>query len=195
MGVAIHGAVDDVDRVGAQEEIDEGRARAFPAVELVLAHQIDEVVLLGRCQCSEGFAELGLAGALDRTERRAIKIRVRRSYIHDARFEQRLLRRNRKLLIDEIDDARVLGAGNERLAHGAQRGRLFGGESSQRNVLRLRLAWCQQNFGAADRKRERADGRALHEGAPLNLVHDFSSRESKFAGVMAAVWNRSKFNA
>src|SRR6202451_3634069 len=75
MGVAIHGAVDHVDRVGAEEEIDERRARAFPAVELVLAHEIDEVVLLGRRQSGEGFAELGLARAFDGAERRAIKIR------------------------------------------------------------------------------------------------------------------------
>jgi len=110
-------------------------------------------------------------------ERRAIKIRVRRPHVHDARLEQRLLGGNRKLLIDEIDDAGVLGAGNQRLAHGAQRGRLFGVKRAQRNVLRLRLPGRQHDLGAADGKRQRADGRALHEGAPLNLVHDFSSRD------------------
>src|ERR1700675_2780560 len=78
MGVAIHGAVDDVDRVGAKEEIDERRARALPAVELVLAHQVDEIVLLAGAEGCESFAEFGLAGALDRAERGTIKVRVRR---------------------------------------------------------------------------------------------------------------------
>jgi hypothetical protein len=38
-------------------------------------------------------------------------------------------------------------------------------------VLRARLARREHDVGIADRKRERADWRASHEGAPLNLVH------------------------
>src|SRR5580704_2139327 len=69
MGVAIHGAVDHVDRIGAQQKVNKARARTFPAVELVLAHQVDEIVLLGRRQGGEGPAEFGLARALDRAQR------------------------------------------------------------------------------------------------------------------------------
>src|SRR5271170_2509874 len=69
MGVAVHGAVDDVDRVGAHEEINEGRAGALPVVELVLAHQIDEVVLFGGGEgCKAAAAIFGLARTVDGAE-------------------------------------------------------------------------------------------------------------------------------
>src|SRR6516162_4477599 len=54
--VALHGAVDHVDRVRAQHEIDEPARRALPAVDLVLPHQVDEVVLIGRGQRREAPA-------------------------------------------------------------------------------------------------------------------------------------------
>src|SRR5215469_14804749 len=75
LGVAVHGAVDDVDRVGAQQEIDEGRARPLPAFELVLTHAVDEGMLRGGVEVGEAaLAVVRLAGALDRAERRAIEI-------------------------------------------------------------------------------------------------------------------------
>src|ERR1700686_4139286 len=86
MGVAIHGAVDDVDRVGAQQEIDEWRPRALPGIKLVLAHQVDEIVLLAGAEGGESFTEFAKAGAFDRAERDTIKVRVRWPHIHDARF-------------------------------------------------------------------------------------------------------------
>src|SRR5258708_39857424 len=94
--IPVHGAVDDVDGVGRQQEVDEARARALPALDLARAHEIDEIVLLAGMELSEAAtAELGLAGAVDRAERRAVEVRVGRTHIHDARFQERLLRRDR----------------------------------------------------------------------------------------------------
>src|ERR1043165_3061215 len=41
--VALHGSVDDVDRVAAQHEIDLSRRRTLPAGNLVLAQRIDDI--------------------------------------------------------------------------------------------------------------------------------------------------------
>src|ERR1700751_5966929 len=46
MRIAIHGAVNHVHRIAAQQEIDKAGSGAFPAVKLVLPHQIDDLVLL-----------------------------------------------------------------------------------------------------------------------------------------------------
>src|SRR5690349_569260 len=94
MRVTIHGAVDHVDRIAAQQEIHKPGSGAFPAIELVLPHQIHEFVLLAGGQLREiAAAILGGAGAIDRAERSAIKIRKRRLHIHDPRFKQSLFRR------------------------------------------------------------------------------------------------------
>src|SRR5271154_7034830 len=45
--VALHGAVDDIDGIAAQHEIDLTRRRPLPAFDLVLAELIDEIALLG----------------------------------------------------------------------------------------------------------------------------------------------------
>src|SRR5215468_5376847 len=39
-GIAIHGAVDDVDCVASQDQIDKRSTRALPALDLVLAHVV-----------------------------------------------------------------------------------------------------------------------------------------------------------
>src|SRR5215470_6795195 len=62
--VALDRAVHDVDRVAAQQEVDEAGARALPAVDLVLAHEVDEVALLDRVELGELAAVHGLAGAV-----------------------------------------------------------------------------------------------------------------------------------
>src|ERR1700710_1634745 len=49
--VSLHGAVDDIDRVAPQHEVDLRGRWTLPAVELVLAEPIDEIVLLGRRKC------------------------------------------------------------------------------------------------------------------------------------------------
>src|SRR5215470_942727 len=43
--VALDGAVDDIDGVAAQQEVDEARRRPLPALQLSLAHQVDELAL------------------------------------------------------------------------------------------------------------------------------------------------------
>ena len=64
--IALHGAVDDVDGIAAQDGVDERRGRALPAVDLVLAHVVHELgLLIGRC-FGELVAEHALARAVDR---------------------------------------------------------------------------------------------------------------------------------
>src|SRR5262245_48781179 len=45
--VAFLGAVDDIHRVAAQHEVDESPGRTLPAFQLVLPHQVDELMPLG----------------------------------------------------------------------------------------------------------------------------------------------------
>src|SRR6516225_6044004 len=74
-GIALHGAVHHVDRVRAQHRIDKAAGRALPALDLVLPHRIDEIVLLGRVELGKAAPPMTrLAGALDRPERRPIEI-------------------------------------------------------------------------------------------------------------------------
>src|SRR5258708_29505081 len=44
---ALHGAVDDIDRIVTQRAVDKRLRRSVPALDLVLAQPIDEIVLLG----------------------------------------------------------------------------------------------------------------------------------------------------
>src|SRR5665647_1653110 len=95
-GVALDGAVDDVDGVTAQHEIDERTRWSLPAVDLVLAHQVDERVPLVSAELGEFFiAVLRLAGAIDGADGRAIKIHIGRANVENARFQQRLAMRDR----------------------------------------------------------------------------------------------------
>src|ERR1700751_5220614 len=61
--LARHGAVHDVDRVAAQDEIDEPAGRALPTVDLVLPHLVDEVVLRGGVELGERLCALCRARA------------------------------------------------------------------------------------------------------------------------------------
>jgi hypothetical protein len=45
-GITIHGAVDDIDRVAAQQQIDERSGGALPIGEFVLSHRVDEGALV-----------------------------------------------------------------------------------------------------------------------------------------------------
>src|SRR5262245_39796162 len=93
-GIAIHGAVDDVDGIAAQHQIDEWSRRTLPALDLVLAHIVDQAALLRFAELNKRPAVIKrLTGVIDGPERRAIEIRIGRAHIEDARFEQRLLRR------------------------------------------------------------------------------------------------------
>src|SRR5579871_2180909 len=76
--VALHGAVDHVDRVAAQHEIHERARRALPAVDLVLPHGIDEIALLGGAQRCKATAAARLGGLVDGADRGAIEVDERR---------------------------------------------------------------------------------------------------------------------
>src|SRR5262249_43645567 len=128
--VARHRAVHHVDRVRAQQRVDERRRGTLPALEFVLAQAIDEIVLVRRRQFDEALA-LRLAHAIDGAERGAIEVRVGWPHIEDARLEQRLLRRPRNLLIDELDDTGLTRAGNKGLAQRFESFRLIGVERTQ----------------------------------------------------------------
>src|SRR5258708_37164716 len=67
--VALHGAVDDIDGVAAQYEIDQPGRRPLPAVDLILAELIDEIVLLGGRKRRETLAAAGHARSLDAADR------------------------------------------------------------------------------------------------------------------------------
>src|SRR6516165_4001375 len=138
-GISLHGAVDDVDGIAAQHQIDERPTRPLPALDLVLAHIVDQAALLGFTKlCKRPAVVERLAGAIDRAERRAIEVRVGRADVEDARFEQRLLRRDRDLLIDEMGYSGLARTRDQRLAEGVERCRLRGGQRPQRNALRPR---------------------------------------------------------
>ena len=74
-------------------------------------------------------------GAIDRAERCTIEIRIGRADVEDARFEQRLLRRDRDLLIDEVGYPGLAGTRDERLPERVERRRLRGRQRPQRNAL------------------------------------------------------------
>src|SRR5882672_2617284 len=56
--VALDGAVDHVDRVTAQHEVDKSTRRSLPALDLVLAHEVHEIALLVARQRGESPAAL-----------------------------------------------------------------------------------------------------------------------------------------
>src|SRR5215471_10851771 len=171
-GIALHGAVDDVDGIATQDQVDEWSARPLPAFDLVLAHIVDEAALLGFAElCKRPAVVERLAGAIDRAQRRAIEIRVGRPDVEDARFEQRLVRRDRALLIDEVGYPGLARIRNQRLAERVERRGLRGRQRPQRDALCARRARREQNLGAAHREGERADCRAFHEGASFDVVH------------------------
>src|SRR5882724_6732605 len=115
--VSLHGAVDDIDGVAPQHEIDLRGRRALPAVDLVLAELIDEVVLLGSRKRSEPFAAALRARFVEAANSSAIEIYKRRLDVDDTSLEQRLARRNRDLLIDEVRDAGLTRARHQGLTH------------------------------------------------------------------------------
>src|SRR5258708_5123352 len=103
--VAFHGAVDDIDGIAAQHEINQPGRWTLPALDLVLTELIDQIVLLGRRKCRKTFAAAGHASFVDAADRGAIEVDEGRPDVDDAGFEQRLTWRDRNLLIDEMRDA------------------------------------------------------------------------------------------
>ena len=115
--VAVHGSVDDIDSITAQHEVDEGSTGASPALDFVLTHSVDEIVLLARTELREFATAVDrLTCVVDSIDRSAIEVGVGRANIEDAGFEQCFFRRNRKLLIDKMSDACRARPGDERLA-------------------------------------------------------------------------------
>src|SRR6516162_6282114 len=110
--VAVHGAVDHVDRVAAQDEVDEPAGRPLPALDLVLPHQVDEIALVGGGESGEAAAAARFARLVDGADGGAVEIHERRLDVELARLEQRLSRSNRYLLVDEMRDAGLSGLGD-----------------------------------------------------------------------------------
>src|ERR1700709_2738366 len=71
--VSLHGAVDDIDGIASQYEIDQAGRWRLPAVDLVLAELIDEIVLLGSRKSGEPFAAASGARLIDTANRSAIE--------------------------------------------------------------------------------------------------------------------------
>src|SRR5271163_3865005 len=113
--VAVHGAVDDVDRVAAQDEIDEPTGWPLPSLDLVLPHQVDEIVLIDGGERGEPAAAARLARLVDGADGGAVEVHERRLDVELARLQQRLAGRDRHLLVDEMRDTGVLGTGDEGL--------------------------------------------------------------------------------
>src|SRR5215471_309693 len=168
--VARHRAVHHVDRIGAQQGVDERRWWPLPAFELILAHAVDKIVLVRRRQFDEALT-LRLAHAIDGAERGTIEVRVGRPHIEDAGFEQRFLRWARNLLIDKLDDTGLTRAGSKSLAQRFERFRLIGVERTQWHALRVCFPRSEKNFGTANREGKRAKGRALNKGTPFQRLH------------------------
>src|SRR5215468_6648819 len=84
--VAFHGAVDHVDRVAAQDEIDKPAGRALPAVDLVLPHQVHEIALLRGRECGETPAAACFSCFVDSADGGAVEVDERRPDIELARL-------------------------------------------------------------------------------------------------------------
>src|SRR6516165_7741817 len=90
--VALHGSVDDIDSIAAQNEIDKWSAGAAPALDLVLAHGVDEIMLFARTQPRKFAAAVDcLARIVNSARRSAIEVGIGRANIKDARLEAGLL--------------------------------------------------------------------------------------------------------
>src|ERR1700679_283112 len=97
----------DIDSVMPQKEIHEWTRRTLPALDLVLAHTVDEVVLLGRGELGKFLAVERLAAPLHGPKRRAIKIDEWRTHTRDARHQQAIAHRHVKLMIDKARNPRL----------------------------------------------------------------------------------------
>src|ERR1700723_1126035 len=72
--IAFHGAIDDIDGVGAQHRIGERCRLSGPSVELVLPHPGDELALILRRESREVLAERLPTDVVDRQKRAAIVV-------------------------------------------------------------------------------------------------------------------------
>src|SRR5437879_4943212 len=117
-GEAFDGSVNDVDRVVAQRQIDRCLRGRLPALELVLAQAIDEVVLLGGGEVGIAAAMQRVARALHAGERGTIEVDIGRALATRPQRQQGVVRVDRELLVDEVGDAGLACADRQRLADG-----------------------------------------------------------------------------
>src|SRR5665213_4460432 len=111
------------------------------------------------------------ASSVNRGDGRVVDLGEGRSDTHNSQRKQRLFRRYRDLLIDEVRDAGRFCTRNERLSYGVERLCLGRGQGPQRCSLRTGLAWREQQFRAVHRKGKYAEPDALYEGAPIRVAH------------------------
>ena len=168
---ALDGAVDHVDRVVAQRAVDGGLPRTLPALELVLAQPVDEIVLLAGGQLGEATLMLGAAGAIDAAQGGAVEVDIRRPRLGDPQAEQRMRGRHRELLIDEMGDAVLPRPDGERLADRLERRHLVSREYPERHPLGAGLPGGEQHLRARYREHQRAERRAGDEVASNDLCH------------------------
>src|SRR4051812_199791 len=171
--VALHGAVDDIDGVAAQHEIDLAGGRTLPALDLVLAKLIDEVVLLGSRKRGEALAAARDACLVPAADRATIEVDEGRLHVNDAGFEERLDCRHRNLMIDEMREARLGRARHQCLAQCSEGLAFLSIEHPERHPAGASLARRHQGLDTIDRKGERAHARDLEKDAPLHRVHEF----------------------
>src|SRR5207302_4587716 len=114
--IALDRAVHHVDRVAAHHEVHETLRRTLPALELSLPHEVHHLALCRRRQPGKTLIGLRCGCLVERTDRGPVEVRVRRTHVEDARFEQGLLGRHRDLVVDEVRDARGARTGHQRLA-------------------------------------------------------------------------------
>src|SRR3954466_6416965 len=171
--VALHCAVDDVNGVAAQHEINLAGGRTLPAFDLVLAKLIDEVVLLGSRERREASAVARDARLVHAADRATIEVDEGRLHVNDAGFEERLDCRHRNLMIDEMREARLGRARHQCLAQCSEGLAFLSIEHPERHPARASLARGHQGLDTVDRKGERAHARDLEKDAPLHGVHGF----------------------
>src|ERR1700722_1532329 len=169
--IAFHGAVDDVDGVGAQHRIGQRRGLSGPSLELVLPHAVDELALILRRQLREFLSERLPADIVDRQKRASIVLGKWRAEVENAGLQQRFLRRHRQLLIDVMGDTGLARLRYQGLAERLQRFALMAIEQAERHIACPCLARRHQHFDAADREGQRAQRSAFDKTTPTNACH------------------------
>src|SRR5947207_3538862 len=144
--VALDRAVHHVDRIAAHHEVDETLSRSLPSLQLSLSHEVHHFALRRYGQPGKALIGLRRGGLVERTERGPVEVRVRRAHVEDARFEQRLLGRQRDLVIDEVCDARGARPGHQRFAERFQGFRLAGLQEQERHYLGPGPARCRTDL-------------------------------------------------
>src|SRR3954462_12800124 len=143
-GKPFHRSVGDVDCVVAQRQINIRLPGTLPSLQLVLPKRVYEIVVLPFIQVCIGAPVQRLARAFNAGKRGTIEIDVGRTRFTDPNRQQRLFRRYRKLMVNEMSDALNASANRQRFADGLQGLCLFRSQHAKRYTLGSCLLWCQQ---------------------------------------------------